>query len=136
MARKKMLIGAAVLLGVAIAVPATAAFAWGDGPPKAPPAPPAASVPPPPDPGNPPPPPTVVPDPVTGSPIPKKFKQNHEPPIILRTNAPKGWAPPPLPIPPGRAHVSPPTARSVPPDDQSPPPPPSIDLEPEDGGPN
>ena len=122
MARKRTLIGAAVLLGAAIAVPATAAFAWGDDPPK-PPAPPAS-------------PPTVVPDPVTAPTIQGKKPQDKPTVIVVHTSAPKGWAPPPLPIPPGRPHgKAPAPAKShsaEPPQDQSPPPPPTVDPEPED----
>ena len=125
MARQRTLIGAAVLLGAAIAVPATAAFAWGDDPPK-PPAPPVSS-------------PTVVPDPVTPPTFQGK-KPRHEPPIVVHTSGPEGWAPPPLPIPPGLHRGKAPAPAkphsAEPPQDQSPPPPPKVDLEPEDAGPN
>ena len=124
MPRKRTLIGIAALLGVAIAVPATTAFARSDDPPKQP----APAYP-----------PTVVPDPVTASAVAGE-KQGHKPPaIVVRTSGPAGWAPPPLPIPPRPRGKTPPPAKSHSaerPDDQSPPPPPTVDLEPEDAGPN
>jgi hypothetical protein len=139
MTRKRMIAGIAVVLGVAIGVPATAAFAMSDGRhPRSEPATPSSPV--------------VSTDPVDSSSSlpepPPTFAQAGATPITLDPPKPgdPSAAPPPLPIPPHlrRVRTDPPAQAdpdpasgpvSGPPSEpvsEQPPPPPMVSLDPLD----